>query len=140
EPGPIEALAVLGDGPAMDVEATRQRVDADHIGAELRERHARRGRRHEGAALDDAKVREHATHAASTTSATIAAEPSGLTAVRRTLRPSAAGQPRRRNGLGENSGRLARKENSVTRADGRSRRSRSSSKVAISGPCTMRPG
>ena len=56
------------------------------------------------------------------------------------LRLSSDGAPQTSNGRRSNTGRRARNSNSVTPASGASRRTRSSSSVASSGPCTIRPG
>ncbi len=52
EAGPEEAHAFLGDRPAGHIETAADRVEADHVGAELGERHPAEGRGHEGRALD----------------------------------------------------------------------------------------
>src|SRR6266849_8067656 len=53
---PEEALAVVGEGPSMVIEAAADLVETNHVGTELRERHAAEWRRDESGALDDAKA------------------------------------------------------------------------------------
>ena len=55
---PEQADAVVGHRPAPLVEAAAERVDPDHVGAELRERHAAERRGDEGRRLDDAHAGE----------------------------------------------------------------------------------
>ena len=61
-PGPVEAGAARRDRPAVEVDAAADRVDADHLGAHLRHRHAAERRRDKGADLDDAQIREQPVH------------------------------------------------------------------------------
>ena len=63
EPGPVEADAVVGDRPALVVEAAADGVEADDVGAELREREPAERRGDERRPLDHAQSREQC-HAA----------------------------------------------------------------------------
>jgi hypothetical protein len=56
ETGPIQALAVAGQGPALMVEPAADRVDANDIGAHLRQSQPGIGCRNEGGDLDDAQA------------------------------------------------------------------------------------
>ena len=53
EPGPVEADAFVGDRPALVVEAAADGVEADHVGAELREREPPERRGNERGTFDD---------------------------------------------------------------------------------------
>ena len=46
----------------MRVETALQRIEADDVGALLRQRHAAQRRRHERRALDDAQTLENSVH------------------------------------------------------------------------------
>src|SRR5438477_618620 len=61
-PGPIEARAVFGYGPAVEVDTAADRVDADDLGAKLRHRHAAERRGDKGAQFDDAQIRQKPVH------------------------------------------------------------------------------
>ena len=50
---PVDAVAVAGDRPAVVVGRTADRVDADHFGPELAQRHPRQRHRDETGDLDD---------------------------------------------------------------------------------------
>ena len=58
EAGPVEADVVVGDGPALVVEAAADGVEADDVGAELGEREPAERRGDERRSLDDAQSRE----------------------------------------------------------------------------------
>ena len=64
EAGPIDRSAVLGDRPAVAVEPALDVVEPDHVGAELRQRHAAQRRGNERRAFDDAKAGQNACHLA----------------------------------------------------------------------------
>ncbi|SHU94977.1 Uncharacterised protein [Mycobacteroides abscessus subsp. abscessus] len=55
---PVDALAVVGDGPAVIVRGTADRIDPDDLGAELRQRHPRQGHCDETGDFDDAHTRQ----------------------------------------------------------------------------------
>ena len=59
---PVEALAVGGERPASRVETALQRIEADDVGALLRQRHAAQRRRDERRAFDDAQTLENSVH------------------------------------------------------------------------------
>ena len=58
EARPEQALPARRQRPAVAVEAAADLVEADHVRAELRERHAAERRRNEGGALDHGQVAE----------------------------------------------------------------------------------
>src|SRR5581483_10458186 len=62
-PGPEQALPVRGERPALVVEAAAELVEADHIGAELRERHPTERRGDERRAFDHLQSVEYSVHA-----------------------------------------------------------------------------
>ena len=62
EPRPIDRAAVLRDRPAVVVEAALDVVEADHVGAQLCERHAAQWRGDESRTFDDAKAGENSCH------------------------------------------------------------------------------
>ena len=62
EATPVQALAVFGERPALVVEASADGVEADHLGAELAQRHARQWRGDEGGALHDAQSLQDSRH------------------------------------------------------------------------------
>ena len=51
---PVKALPLRGNWPAAIVYAAANHVEANHISAQLSQRHAGRGRRNKGTALNDA--------------------------------------------------------------------------------------
>ena len=53
QPGPVDAVAVVGERPAVVVGGAADRVDADHLGAELGQRHPGQRHRDEAGDLDD---------------------------------------------------------------------------------------
>src|SRR5260370_517547 len=53
---PEKALAAVGEGPSVVIEAAADLVETNHVGAELRERHGAEWRRAERGSLDDAKA------------------------------------------------------------------------------------
>ena len=53
ESGPVDAVAVLGHRPAVIVGGAADRVDADDLGTQLRQRHAGQRHRDEAGDLDD---------------------------------------------------------------------------------------
>ncbi len=61
---PIDRAAVLGDRPAVVVEPALDVVEADHVGAQLGERHPAQRGGDERRAFDDAKAGENACHRA----------------------------------------------------------------------------
>ncbi len=61
--GPEKTLAVGRQRPSMVVEAAANLVEADNVGAELRERHPAERRCHERGAFDHAEAREDSAHA-----------------------------------------------------------------------------
>ena len=100
EPGPEEAGAVVGHRPAVAVEAAADRVEADHVGPELGQRHPSQRRGDVGRALDHAHAGQDPGHAATATkrqSSTGSSSPSpprwAWTSARRSTRlASASGQ------------------------------------------------
>src|SRR5262249_41001856 len=59
---PIDRAAFLGDRPAVAVEPALDVVEADHVGAQLRQGHAAQRSGDERRAFDDAKAGENASH------------------------------------------------------------------------------
>jgi hypothetical protein len=51
---PVDAVAVAGDGPPVIVGRAADRIDADHLGPQLAQRHRRQRHRDETGDLDDA--------------------------------------------------------------------------------------
>ena len=60
---PIQALAVLIHRPAFRIEPAANRIEADHVGAELCERHTGERGRDESGPFDDAQIFEDIIHA-----------------------------------------------------------------------------
>ena len=61
--GPVEAVAMLIHRPAFCVEPASDWIEADHVGAELRESHAGERRGNKRRAFDNAQFFEDMVHA-----------------------------------------------------------------------------
>ena len=59
---PEQALVIVGDRPAVIVEAAPDSVEANDFRAHLRQRHPRQGRRHERGALDHPQTFQNFRH------------------------------------------------------------------------------
>ena len=98
EPGPEEAVAVGGHGPAPAVEPAPDGVEADHVGAELGQRHSAQRGGDECGALDHAQAVEdapgiYATTATKLQSSTGAGAAAGRSAVTSARRPTSPAGP-----------------------------------------------
>ena len=62
ETGPVDRRAVGGERPAVGVRRTADRVDANHLGAQLAQRHSAQRRRDEAGHLDDGETSKRRGH------------------------------------------------------------------------------
>ena len=77
QPLPVEAVAALAEGPAAEVRAAADIVEADHLGTQLGEVEAAGRPGHEGRALDHAQALQEVIHRKLLASEALASEALG---------------------------------------------------------------